>query len=197
MAGNSSVAESIADTFKEALRQTDDPRAAFDHAVNSNAPFDAQRSCSLVVAFPNSPTPTLLSFNLHNDQRIIEECQDCFLAIGSIPQKYKDLSFHIIEAMAQHFRNEPARFLISIFAIVQSFGIREYLLEKGVGGAFCGLFIGQHSIEWQKDILFILHNEARDPDMKVVTSIVRDHVLVVRSMFDNTTLYLVSSLSCN
>lgn len=199
MAGDASKARSIAATFKEALRYTDTPRAAFDYAITSNAPFDLdpQRSCTVVIAFPNTPTPTLLSFNLNGDLNTIEHHEDCFLAIGSMPQKYKEISLHILEEGAHHFHNEPAQFLISVLAIIQSLVMREYLLEKGIGGVFCGLFIGEHSIQWQGDILFILHNGGNDPEKKMVLTIVRDHVLGIHSTMNDISICLINELSCN
>jgi hypothetical protein len=184
MAGDSALAQAIAGTFKEAFQLTDNPREALHIAIMSNGPFSSERSCTLVVAFPNSPTPTLLSFNLNNDQTIIDHREDCFLPIGSIPIWYKNASFSIIELVGAGFCNKPSWFLTSVLAFVQSYGIHEYILEQGVGGAFCGLFIGEHSIEWQSDLLFLLYDRGRDPNINAVSSIVRDHVLVVRSLYN-------------
>jgi hypothetical protein len=79
---------------------------------------------------------------------------------------------------------------------VQSYGIHSYILEQGVGGAFCGLFIGERSIEWQPDTLFLLYDRARDENINMVSSIVRDHVFVVRSTFDEHTGYFFNTISC-
>jgi hypothetical protein len=185
--------------FKDALRQTGDPRQAFETAIISHTPFPPNRSCSLIIAFPSSPTPTLLSFNLNNDQRIIEEREGYCLPIGSIPEMYKKLSSQLLDLLAEGFYNNPRWFLTSALAFLQSYGMYDYrnVLEKGVGGAFCGLFIGEHSIEWQSDILFLLYDLARDSNINLVASTVRDHVLVVRSLANNSIRYLLNPISCD
>jgi hypothetical protein len=197
MAGDSMLAQSIVETFKQALRQTDNPREALHTAIMSNRPFHPERSCTLVIAFPNSPTPTLLSFNLHNDQNIIEHYEDCFLPIGSLPVRYDRRSFSIIDFLSKGFCNKPYWFLTFMLALVQSYGIHEVLLEKYAGGAYCGLLVGVHSIEWQPDILFYLYDEGRNSNVNTVSSIIRDHVLIVRSLFTKTTTYFFNALSCD
>jgi hypothetical protein len=103
VAGDSDLGLEIARTVKDALRQTGDPRQAFETAIISHTPFQSNRSCSLIIAFPNSPNPSLVSFNLNNDQRIIEHTEDCFLPIGSIPERCKDLSFQLETCSHQRF----------------------------------------------------------------------------------------------
>jgi hypothetical protein len=199
VAGNSALGQSIASTFKDTLRVTGNPREALRTTVMSNGPFNSKRSCQLVVAFPSSPTPTLLSFNFNDNHDIIEEREGCCLAIGSIPEIYKNLSFQLLDLFAPGFYNKPSWFLMMALASVQSYGIHDYMniFEKGVGGAFCGLFIGEHSIEWQSDILFLLYDRGRDSNINAVESIVRDHVLVVRSLDNNNTRYFLNAISCD
>jgi hypothetical protein len=102
------------------------------------------------------------------------------------------------DLFAPAFYNKPSWFLTIVLAHVQSYGIYDYMniFEKGVGGAFCSLFIGEHSIEWQSDILFLLYDRARDSNINGISSIVRDHVLVVRSVDNNKTHYIANDISC-
>jgi len=195
-----SKAWSITETFKETLRYIHNPSAAFDVAITSNAPFDPNplRSFASVVAFPNSPTPTLLCFD-SNDHNIIEHHEDCLLAIGSIPEEYKRMTFQIVGDCGTLFYNNPSWFLTSVLACVQGFGLLDYIniFEKGVGGAFCGLLIGEHSIEWQSDVLFCLYDRGEDPNIKLIGSIVRDHVLTVLPIPGNHIRAFSSTISCN
>jgi hypothetical protein len=197
MVGDSALAQAIARTFKEALRLTGNPREALHTAIMSNGPFDSKRSCTLVVAFPNSPTPTLLTFNFNGDQSIIEHHEDYLFSIGSIADKYTGISYPIVQILTKMFRNEPDKFLISILAFVQSYGIHEYLPEQGVGGTFCGLLVGEHSIKWQSDVLFFLYESGRDQNARIVSSIIRDHVHVVQSLIIQQTQYFFNSVSCD
>ncbi len=193
ISGNVALARSVVETFKNALPLTDNPRSALERAVASNGPFDSARPISILVAFPDSPAPGLLSFNSDN-QEIIEHENGSLVQFGSITQRYRSMSHQMINNLVL-FAREPHRFLATILAFLQSYGVHHVLLEDNVGGAFCGLFVGEGSIEWQKDILFCVHRGS-DPNVDMVSSIMRDHVLVVRSTFTNSCRYLADSLSC-
>ena len=50
--------------------------------------------------------------------------------------------------------------------MLQSYGIHDYLIENGVGGGFCGLYMDQSGIHWQPDILYlVVHPQLKDVGM--------------------------------
>lgn len=192
--GDVALARSVIEVFKKTLQRTNEPRAALQTAIASCGPVDPERSIHLLVAFPDSPAPALLSFNHAGDQSIIEHDDGYLVQIGSITPIYKSMSHQMITNL-RPFRLEPQRFLVNMLGFLQSLGVHDYLLEYGVGGVFCGLLVGEHSIEWQKDILFCVHNEL-DPNLDMVSCIVRDNVIVVRSTFSNSCRYFADTLAC-
>ncbi len=192
--GDYGLCREVVTTFKDALSIVDDPRMALEVAVKSNGPFnDPNRQVHLIVAFPESPKPALLAFNIEKDQIIHEVQTDHLVQFGSIDPAHKSVSPQMIKRLRSlDFQSD--QLLVCTLAFLQSYGIHSYLLEHGVGGTFSGLTIGGRSIEWQKDILFCLHN-VDNPDVNLVSSIVRDHVLVVRSTLSNSCNYFGDSLT--
>ena len=202
MCGDIPLARSVTTSLARRLEDGDDPQQALRNAVADNGPFsDHQRQIHLIVGIPQFPTPKLFAFNIDGDQKI-HEVPDCTLVqFGSMEAKYKSVTAQMISKL-KIFANEPDQFLIAGLAFLQSYGIHDHLLEHGVGGAFCGLHVGTETIQWQKDVLYFVHT-SRDrpsdptaPDCgEMVSSIVRDHVLVVRSTFSHRCSYFGDSVN--
>lgn len=92
------------------------------------------------------------------------------------------------------FKAEPDRLLVGALAIIQSYGIHDYLLQGGAGGSFVGLRIGPNIIQWQQDLLFILQADL-DPTVDMISSIIRDNVIIVRSNVTNACRYFGDSIN--
>jgi hypothetical protein len=195
MCGDVSLCRSVIGKLKEALSQINDPRKALRIAISDNGPLSdgPAREIGLLMAFPQSPTPVLLSYNADGYKRIIEIDDNFLVQMGSLEDKFKSITPQMISELKM-FHAEPHRYLVGCLAFLQSYGIHNYVLEHGVGGTFCGLLTGEDEIEWQKDILFCLHN-GRDPNIHMVSSIIRDHVHVVRSNITNSCRYFGDSIN--
>ncbi len=194
MCGDIGLCRTVISTLSGAMDHTNNPAEALEIAVSTNGPFnDPNRSIHLVVAFPSSPKPTLLAFNIDGDQSIREVQEGSAVHFGSLKSAFRGVGPQMLHAL-RIFASEPQRFLVSGLAFLQSYGIHRYLLEEGVGGAFCGLLVRKDSIEWQSDILFCMH-KGIDPNINMVSSIVRDNVLVVRSNLINSCKYFGDSLN--
>jgi len=194
MCGDLRVGRSVVRTLNTAMEHGKDPQEALRVAVRTNGPFDdPERTIQLIVASPSSPKPTLLAFNSDGNQAIQEVQEGCAIHFGSLSPAYKSVTPQFIELL-RGFTLKPQQLLVGTLALLQSYGIHEHILEEGVGGAFCGLLVQENSIEWQKDILFCIHR-GMDQNFNMVSSIVRDDVLVVRSTLNNRCSYFGDSLN--
>lgn len=83
---------------------------------------------------------------------------------------------------------DPRDRMACIIGFCQSIGVREYLLEQGVGGPFCGAFLTKTGFEWLPDMSFHLlsgrpeKGESFD-EGEVVVSVVRDDIFLVGSPY--------------
>jgi hypothetical protein len=112
---------------------------------------------------------------------------------GSMPRSSKSLTASLLKQLSL-FKAEPDRLLVSALAIIQSHGLHAALLQEGAGGSFVGLWIGPNIIQWQQDLLFILQADL-DPTADMISSIVRDNVLIVRSNVTNACRYFGDTLN--
>lgn len=192
--GDIALCRSIVSTLKSALLLNNDPRSAFVSAISANGPYKhLTRQAKLLLAFPDSPYPQLLTYNVSGDRQISEVSDTFMVQFGSLKSSFASITPQMISNL-DILKNEPHRFLVGCLAFLQSYGIHSYILEQGVGGVFCGLGVGERAVEWQKDILFCMH-DGLDPDLKMVSSIVRDHVHVARSTITESCKYFGDSIN--
>ena len=145
------------------------------------------------MPFRGHQNPSLLAFNIEGDQSIHEVKDQTIVQFGSAPILYKTLSAQFLTNI-KVFEADPTRMLVSALAIIQSYGIHDYLIPHGIGGCFVGLSVDHNQIRWQPDVLYVLHRNL-DPHLSMISSIVRAHVLVVRSNLTHKCLYLGDSLN--
>ena len=191
--GDVQAARSVADDLASRLRQGAPPREALEQALLSNGPFDPNRQINLIAGIPASPDPILLAFNIDGDQRVHEVPDQTVVQFGSIHPSYKSLTANLLKQL-QIFKAAPDRLLVGALAIVQSYGIHDYLLQAGAGGAFVGLWIGPRFLQWQQDLLFILQRDL-DSTVDMISSVIRDSVLIVRSNVSNACRYFGDSIN--
>lgn len=202
MCGDVRLARSVIGSIERCLQAGLDGTQAFQQAIVDNGPFDdSERQIHLIVAFPEHPQARLLAFNIDGDLQIHEVPDETAVQFGSMPSKYKSIFPQMINTL-KIFAGEPDRFLTGILGIVQSYGLHDYLMENSVGGTFCGAVVGSSDIRWQKDILYVLHKSQALPTtdkaphiIEMITSIVRDHVLVVRSNITDSCRYFGDSIN--
>lgn len=194
--GDVALATSVIRSFAARLREGLDPEQAFRHAVSDNGPFDdPERTTHLIVAIPQQPNPRLIVCHLDGDQQIHEIPDHHLVHFGSMAPKYAHTAAHLIGHL-KSFAHEPDRFLTGALAILQTYGLHDYLMEHGVGGTFCGLHADTSTVCWQKDILYLLYHgrlprptPPDEPCIRMVMSIVRDDVLIVRSNISQSCRY--------
>jgi hypothetical protein len=108
-----------------------------------------------------------------------------FYEIGSLRSHHAQLTAEFIFKYHTTYGNVyPADFLSMVLATVQSYGIRDVLLNQGVGGLITGLYVSNGKLEWQPLTIYTFH----DKDFKhynLTISLVENNCLVVSSTFTN------------
>ncbi len=182
--GDAALGLEIARVFESTLGCGIEPREALDRAIKSHTPFGSNKSASLLCVFHEAGKPRLLSFNTKDDQQITEH-GDEVVQLGSLKQSvFEQLS----EAYIREVRNahiEGRLLLTGTLALCQNYGVRNDLIQHGVGGAFCGGFVDSSGFQWQPDIGYLLFKgDVQSPSevMGCVFAAVRNNVFVVRSV---------------
>ncbi|WP_146577826.1 hypothetical protein [Neorhodopirellula pilleata] len=135
-----------------------DSQTAFESATRDDA---LKRQVKALMAYTVESSPRLAVFNEDEDGTVCWNADSA--QIGSIGDAFRDLTNKCLEGI----RSTPdisARHLVQTLALVQSYGIHSYLLEDGVGGSFCGLYVDQSGVHWQPDTLYAVI----DPNLESV-----------------------------
>lgn len=130
-----------------------DPSEAFRNAANSiigppkTPPFRA------IMAAKMGDDPLLMSFNADGTGTVKEV--ETVVHIGSLDPAYFSQVGHILENVERDVDNPDAR-LACVLGLCQSFTVHNYILEQGVGGTFCGLYVDQRGAHWMSDICYLM-----------------------------------------
>ena len=140
-------------------------------------PITASNNLQLIVGYYKNG-PKILSFNAQNDFSIIED-QD-IAQIGCPSETHKDLTEEWIDQTNNIFPigNIAELRLTAILGILQSYNYFSPQMDRGIGGAFCGLYIGQDGGKWQPDILYTDYGIRQG---KLVSTCFRHNCLVINS----------------
>ena len=173
-AGDVKRGRALTEILEARLNEGDSPRKALEDAVKQNAPFPVDEAVHFLFAFFDDGKPFLLA--LDTSQSDIAHEVHGIIHLGSLNSGFHDLTEKfIVPLMRKEIELQNAkhseRVLAQALAVVQSYGIHDYLIEKGVGGAFFGLRISLEGVRWQPDILYVLHSsnlKSENPDLSAV-----------------------------
>jgi|SRR5579862_80160 len=170
------------------------PRPAVVHTADTFA-ARGDLSCQAIVAIVEQPRPALLSFNIARGALVEHDEPGFTVQAGTQTPFEAELFARVLGLLDSRLPPEdPAAYLVSAVAWLQSMGVRSSLLNRGIGGAFYGLYANRDCITWQPDVAFGVHHRMTSPTMPVI-AIVRDNVLVLRSGVDEASRALWSSTS--
>lgn len=131
--------------------------------------------------------PLLLSFNADGGAEIRNE--QSVVHLGALDPLYTAYVDTLLAHVERDY-TDPSIRLACVLGLCQSFTIQNYLMEHGVGGAFCGIYVNGSGAHWLPDISYgllsshavRLEEEAQARDMgALVTTLVRDDIFLVQS----------------
>lgn len=174
-AGKSASARGVVEAFKKEIEQVDDPVEALKTAigVSLSPPYDV----AFILGTIREGQPVLVSFNEKRDGKIVEH--DQLVQLGSAPEVLKEATsdFLLHETATSGSLNER---MVSLLAILQSYGQYGPFMSTGVGGAFTAAAVNRFGTCWQPDIMFMACRKDFEGDL-LVTTCVRHECLLLDS----------------
>jgi hypothetical protein len=169
-------------------------RAALDTALTSNRPFSEALGVSVLYAFYEAGVPHLMQLDTDDGGRI-HEIED-LAQIGSIPEAHKRYTRQIIASLREVYgdryltKETIANVFSQVIALMQSYGVHDYLIAHGVGGAVVGAWVTPEGAAWQRDVFYIIHPPEPSPDnLTSCAVIVRDGTVC---LLNNSTDFCVA-----
>jgi hypothetical protein len=153
-AGNLEEIEGIIDEFKHRLSVGLQPVEALKAAAAVAA---TPSRAKIILGYLQDAAPRLATFNADETAVIVDDVD--FAAFGNLDEAHKDLTGRLLSSF-EIPSNDAIHILVNTLAVLQSYGIHRHLIERGVGGGFCGVALDREGIHWQPDILYLVTNSS-------------------------------------
>ena len=174
-AGRYDLALYIIRSFYKKVDEGSSPMDALKDAIFLNSPFPRGETVQLAVGYYDS-APEIISFNKAYDLQICGD--ETLVQMGNPLNFHKKLSAGWIKDAIVNNTLKPDAHLSALLGIFQSYNLFSPQMERGIGGAFCGLYIEKSGGSWQPDILFIERGGNGD---KLVSTCFRNDCLIINS----------------
>jgi hypothetical protein len=126
----------------------------------------------VILAFMDDNRPMLAVWNADGDATLRVDVNR--IQLGTINDDYRALTSKMLDTILG-FPDHSNRILALTLSLLQSYGIHDYLIERGIGGAFCGLYVDSEGVKWQPDMLCLIAHP-RLTNVDSVGSFARDGV---------------------
>ena len=175
-AGNFPLAIRVLTTFYKKLEDGLTVRESLNEAIFLNSPFPKEKTIQLAIGYYDKE-PRLISFNATGAGEIRED--ETLVQLGSPSPEHKKLTEEWIPIIRNEILDNPNMQSAAMLGILQGYNLFSPQMKRGVGGAFCGLYIAKDGGKWQPDILFIEYTKSKQG--KHVTTCFRHDCLVINS----------------
>lgn len=172
-AGSYGLAIRLAQSFYEEIAKGVKPLEALKFSLFSNPPIENE-NIQLAIGYIDNG-PKLITYNAKPDSGIEENHK--IIQLGNPLNFHKDLSEDWINDLINSSYSADLG-LTAMLGVFQSYNLFSPQMERGIGGAFCGLYIDDLGGHWQPDILFIEDGGKRP---KLVSTCFRHECLVINS----------------
>lgn len=174
-AGSYTLAIRVASTFYRKINEKLNPLEALKEAIFLNSPFPKDRDLQIAVGYYDKG-PQLLFFDSTKGEEIITDTN--LVQLGNPLLFHKKLTEDWIDFISKDNPSNPVRHLVSMLAVFQSYNLFSPQIERGIGGAFSGLYITKTGAQWQPDILYMEYGGKNE---NLVSTCFRHDFLVINS----------------
>jgi hypothetical protein len=154
-AGNMAIGRAFIAQFATRAANGMSVPQAFEESAASVTPLRNPADLQVFCAWSTPAGGRLLSFNAARDQRIAEH--EDLAQIGSADVSQLQTTADFIEWLRPGPLN-PEQFMLAVTSLCQSYGIHDYLLRNGIGGAFCSIAAGPTGVDWQPDTTYLFYH---------------------------------------
>ncbi len=177
--GNYELARKIISDFSFELVGQSDVSNALQSALRNWEVEISRKAINLIVAAPQQQDAALVAFDGNSNLSVTEYGTNEYVQFGSVPDTFKRSTENTINGL-NRLHLPPRSQLACLLSVLQSYGVENYTLEDGAGGAYCGAYASPQETKWQDDIGFCIYRRGFDITDIVATS-VRDNVFFVHS----------------
>lgn len=178
-AGHVAIAKALVSAYQEGRALGRDARNAVHNAVVSVSP--CKDDADVLFAFYENGKPCLLHVKTACASTL--EVNGLIQLGSELPSGQHRWTAQVVSnylELLDRLGSHPIhveRIFSQLVAVLQSYGVHDYLLPHGVGGAFVAAWVTQHGARWQGDHLYVIHGEMPAMEDAMCATMVRDDVL--------------------
>ena len=143
--------------------------------------YPCQEQAEALFGFYDANEPYLMHVDIARGT--VSEVEG-LVQVGSVPQSQCTWTARYVSkflAMLERLGPDPRQLdqvFAQLVALVQSYGVHDYLLPEGVGGAFVAAWVTPTGAQWQRDHLDVMHDTVpTSGEIVMCATMVRDGVL--------------------
>lgn len=164
---------------------------AISKSINNYLQFSDYPHIQIVIAF-HDRKPKIISID-NKALPIIEHDRD-FVVFGSHSEDLAEYTRSFYSGFFKTWKDEfeisdkaHEYFLIRMLALLQIYGVHNFTLEHGVGGAYTGVLVSKTGVSLQPDICYVISGEDPAFNTKKLVSIKaeRDHFFITNTNISN------------
>ncbi|MGZ8191776.1 MAG: hypothetical protein ACXWTS_11200 [Methylococcaceae bacterium] len=162
-AGDTDIGNEIIDLIKEHLNFGRSIQQAINSSIENYPDFLSYPVIQILVACYEDE-PKIYSID-NKKLPFITVVNEPIISFGSPPEHLREYTYSFYEAFKKSREEEnyselaDEMMLLRMIALLQSYGIHNYTIEKGIGGAYSGLYITKEKIHWQPDVYYLKHGD--------------------------------------
>ncbi|KVM45661.1 hypothetical protein WJ58_31085 [Burkholderia ubonensis] len=178
-AGDVNTARALVRAYLDGCALGDDARKAVGSALLSVTPCN--EDADVLFAFYEAGKPCLLHVNtVRASIREVHGLVQLGSELSSGQHRWTEQLISSYLELMGRLGSHPLhveRIFAQLVAALQSYGVHDYLVPHGVGGAFVAAWVTSTGARWQGDHLYLIHGETPDFDDPMCATMVRDDVV--------------------
>lgn len=174
-AGRYDLAIKIIKAFYQKVSEGMSVLESLRYAIFLNSPFPNGQSVQLAIGYFDGESK-LVSFNSQGNLRIRED--ESLVQLGNALPIHRQLTERWVNDISGNSEWTSELQLSSMLGVLQSYNLFSPQMDRGIGGAFGGLYVDAAGGKWQPDILFVEYGGPRE---KLVSTCFRHDRLLISS----------------
>lgn len=185
-AGDANLCHAIALFLSQNFSQAESIATLVQSMVASIGPFAKLAEVSLIIARSSiDGNPELYRWT---SRQLKLESGSSFYSIGSM-ETYLDYT-PTIASVLETMNASGHRALTTMTALLQSFGVRDVMIQQNIGGAIFGLMSHGGAIEWQRDTAVIIYADDFLETIRVKLAVIDNGLVISSSASKETKAFL-------
>jgi hypothetical protein len=183
LAGDASFGSEFINDIAYRIELGVDVESAIKGAIDNYTDFKFKPAIEITMAF-YCEQPKLIT--IKNKRSIFVEIEDSLVLNGSPTKELKEYTNTFHSVFMEDYLKVPLgsvsdeELLVKMIALLQSYGIHNYTIENGIGGAYTGLSVTSFGVKYQPDICYLISGENPAFDsQKMATVNVNEHSVCI------------------